>query len=777
MLQRCAQAGGLGSFLGGRIQLFPHQLHAAERACKRSRALAAGRRGRPRQDRRGLPDPQPPPPHRPRRAHAGRGARDADRAVARRAVAQVPPGLRAARRRAARRRGRATTAPASTRSTCTAASSSSLGDLVATGASTEQAVEAGIDLLVVDEAHHLRRPPGHPGNAAYRAVAPIAALGRHVLLLTATPLEDDAHGFFRLLQLLRPEEFPRTKRSRSAWPGASRCRPAPAPPGGPTSAACRRAWPAGRSGHRLGAAARLERMRRCRPRRGSSARRPHRPRPRLVGPALAGGRPRRRDVRRWLEAERATRASAGSPSRRPLAQGGEKTLVFVAHRETLETLKTPLESGPARASAIFHEDLSPERRDIEVAAVPPPEGPALLISTEAGGEGRNFEFCRRLVLFDLPWNPAVVEQRIGRLDRIGRTLPTEIVYFRPPAGFGRAWPASTRRSACSGSRWAGWSGAAPHRRGRPRGRGGVARSGRPLPCGRARRGSARGRGARASARSTTSCTGTPTRKRSGDPRRVPPDLDALNESFVPAPRPPRLRRRRSRAGAAAIELGGQAIVDRLPGRPGGSRYLGTFDRAEAVVREELEYFASGHPLVEGLLAELEDGRAAGPRCSSSRAREDGAGPLSPGRRRRRSAEREEATGPRGTTRPDWRRGQIVVEPRSPARDLARGVASDPCPARFRKEGEGLRSGPRGSRGRRSGPRPWCVLRSPHPESSTPFGEVQPVHHHPAVADHEQRVLERPRVFRGGCPRPPAGPPRNRPRPRRSSSRVAAARRR
>ncbi|MES1211621.1 MAG: SNF2-related protein, partial [Acidobacteriota bacterium] len=73
---------------------------------------------------------------------------------------------------------------------------------------TEQAVASGIDLLVVDEAHHLRRAVGHPGNEEYRAVAPIAALGRHVLLLTATPLEDDAHGFFRLLQLLRPEEFP-----------------------------------------------------------------------------------------------------------------------------------------------------------------------------------------------------------------------------------------------------------------------------------------------------------------------------------------------------------------------------------------------------------------------------------------------------------------------------------------------------------------------------------------------------------------------------------------
>src|SRR5690606_23429408 len=57
-------------------------------------------------------------------------------------------------------------------------------------------------------AQRLRRPPGRPGNQAYRAIAPIAALGRHVLLLSATPLEDDAHGFVRLLQLLRPDEFP-----------------------------------------------------------------------------------------------------------------------------------------------------------------------------------------------------------------------------------------------------------------------------------------------------------------------------------------------------------------------------------------------------------------------------------------------------------------------------------------------------------------------------------------------------------------------------------------
>ena len=50
----------------------------------------------------------------------------------------------------------------------------------------------------------------------------------------------------------------------------------------------------------------------------------------------------------------------------------------------------------------------------------------ILISTEAGGEGRNFQFCHLMVNYDLPWNPMRIEQRIGRLDRIGQKLPVRI---------------------------------------------------------------------------------------------------------------------------------------------------------------------------------------------------------------------------------------------------------------------------------------------------------------------------------------------------------------
>ena len=76
----------------------------------------------------------------------------------------------------------------------------------------------------------------------------------------------------------------------------------------------------------------------------------------------------------------------------------------------------------------------------------------MLVSTECGGEGRNFEFCERLVLYDLPWSPGVVEQRIGRLDRIGRSRDVSIVVFRPGAGLG-AVVAGVRLHERSSSRW------------------------------------------------------------------------------------------------------------------------------------------------------------------------------------------------------------------------------------------------------------------------------------------------------------------------------------
>src|SRR4029453_19306952 len=56
-----------------------------------------------------------------------------------------------------------------------------------------------------------------------------------------------------------------------------------------------------------------------------------------------------------------------------------------------------------------------------------------------------------------------------------------------------------------------------------------------------------------------------------------------------------------------LELGTSLTVESIPGVPDESRWLGTLDRAEALQKDELDFFASGRPLVEGLLLELEDG--------------------------------------------------------------------------------------------------------------------------------------------------------------------------
>jgi ATP-dependent helicase HepA len=90
--------------------------------------------------------------------------------------------------------------------------------------------------------------------------------------------------------------------------------------------------------------------------------------------------------------------------------------------------------------------------------------------------------------------------------------------------------------------------------------------------------------------------------------RVPPDIDALTQRVVVRAchdlgfTVERLRGR----GIFAIEMGSGALVDSLPGVASGSSYVGTFDREEALEEESLDFFASGHPLVEGILAYFDD---------------------------------------------------------------------------------------------------------------------------------------------------------------------------
>jgi SNF2 family DNA or RNA helicase len=96
----------------------------------------------------------------------------------------------------------------------------------------------------------------------------------------------------------------------------------------------------------------------------------------------------------------------------------EKKMVFVHHRETLLHLEAMLrEQGIPFAR--FEGSLSGPDKDAAIEAFR--ERVPVLLSTPSGGEGRNVQFCNTLINFDLPWNPMAIEQRIGRLHRIGQT--------------------------------------------------------------------------------------------------------------------------------------------------------------------------------------------------------------------------------------------------------------------------------------------------------------------------------------------------------------------
>ena len=105
----------------------------------------------------------------------------------------------------------------------------------------------------------------------------------------------------------------------------------------------------------------------------------------------------------------------------------EKILVICKQAETAIQLEQVLREKEAIRSAVFHEKMSIVERDKASAYFAQQEdGAQVLISSSIGSEGRNFQFARRLVLFNLPDNPDLLEQSIGRLDRIGQKHDIEI---------------------------------------------------------------------------------------------------------------------------------------------------------------------------------------------------------------------------------------------------------------------------------------------------------------------------------------------------------------
>ena len=113
-----------------------------------------------------------------------------------------------------------------------------------------------------------------------------------------------------------------------------------------------------------------------------------------------------------------------------------KLLLICTTQKKALAIEDALRLETSARCGIFHEGLTLVQRDRNAAWFAEDDGARLLICSEIGSEGRNFQFVHDLVLFDLPLNPELLEQRIGRLDRIGQTstIQIHVPYLRESAG-------------------------------------------------------------------------------------------------------------------------------------------------------------------------------------------------------------------------------------------------------------------------------------------------------------------------------------------------------
>lgn len=98
-----------------------------------------------------------------------------------------------------------------------------------------------------------------------------------------------------------------------------------------------------------------------------------------------------------------------------------KVLLICRSKAKVLALEKALQKLSPSKVAVFHEDLTIVQRDRNAAWFSEKDGARILLCSEIGSEGRNFQFAHHLVLFDLPVHPELLEQRIGRLDRIGQS--------------------------------------------------------------------------------------------------------------------------------------------------------------------------------------------------------------------------------------------------------------------------------------------------------------------------------------------------------------------
>ena len=327
----------------------------------------------------------------------------------------------------------------------------------------QQALAAGWDMAVVDEAHHLEWTP-QSASPAYRVVEPFAAASPGLILLTATPEQLGRSGHFARLRLLDPARYTDLERYQAEADGYLALSPvaeriaASAPLSDADRGMLRGRYPEDQALHALlddypGSAREL--LDALIDRHGTGR---VMFRNRRTG---VGGFPGRRAVidlletsgedeplRQMLLAEFHADLAGAAPETGfdyaddPRiawlialldAHPGDKFLLICTSRSKIAGIESMLRTRSGVKTAVFHEGMPLLQRDRAAAWFAQADGARLLLCSESGSEGRNFQFAHRLILWDLPLDPDLLEQRIGRLDRIGQR-ETVTLHVPCPAG-------------------------------------------------------------------------------------------------------------------------------------------------------------------------------------------------------------------------------------------------------------------------------------------------------------------------------------------------------
>jgi ATP-dependent helicase HepA len=256
----------------------------------------------------------------------------------------------------------------------------------------KQAITAGWDLMIVDEAHHLHWS-SEKASPEYCTVEALSRIVPSLLLLTATPEQMGLESHFARVRLLDPHRYPELGAFLEEREGFEK-----------VAAQANRVLESGDEStlqdlvDRHGPGRVMFR--------NTRSAMPGFPKRHLHRVDLDPENPDAREE--WLAA-----FLREDPKR--------KVLLICQTRREVKAIHRKLQVLIRVKTALFHEDLPLVQCDRQAAWFAEEDGARLLIASEIGGEGRNFQFVQHLILVNLPEDPEMLEQRIGRLDRIGQT--------------------------------------------------------------------------------------------------------------------------------------------------------------------------------------------------------------------------------------------------------------------------------------------------------------------------------------------------------------------